>query len=85
MKMVKGTFSRKMNKLNDEKGHLWQRRFYDEIIRSEQQLYKQLEYMHQNPVVANLVKSAEQYPYSSFQQYHQSSNENEILQIDPIE
>ena len=85
MKMIKGSFARKINKLNGEEGSLWQRRFYDEVILSEKQLLAQLEYTHQNPVSAGLAKAAGDYPFSSFNQYHKRADpENQLLQIDPL-
>jgi putative transposase len=83
MKMIKGSFARKINKLNGKEGSLWQRRFYDEIIRNEKQLLNQLEYMHQNPVLGGLAKTAADYPFSSFHHYHKRADpENQLLQID---
>ena len=83
MQMIKGSFARKINKLNGKERSLWQRRFYDEAIRSEKQLLTQLEYMHLNPVSAGLVNKAADYRFSSFGQYHKLANpEDQILQID---
>ena len=85
MKMIKGGFARKVNKLKEKEGSVWQRRFYDEVIRSEKQLLAQLAYMHQNPVSAGLIKTAGDYCFSSFNQYHKQRNlENQLLQIDSL-
>lgn len=85
MKMIKGSFARKINKLNGEEGSLWQKRFYDEVVHTERQLLRQLEYMHQNPVADKLVKMAGDYPFSSFNHYHKRIDpENQLLQIDPL-
>ena len=81
MQMIKGSFSRKINKLNDVKGHIWQRRYYDEVIRGEGQLIRQLDYLHYNPVEAGLVSSPAKYNFSSFKQYH-DFHEPAILEID---
>ncbi|MCX6011868.1 MAG: transposase, partial [Chloroflexi bacterium] len=32
MKMIKGSFSNKLNKINDTSGKIWQKGFYDECI-----------------------------------------------------
>ncbi len=83
LKMIKGTFTRKVNKLDAKDGSLWQRRFYEEVIRDERQLLHQLDYIHMNPVVGGIVPTAKDFPYSSFSQYHGFSNPvGEILQID---
>jgi putative transposase len=85
MKMIKGSFARKINKLGGKNGSIWQRRFYDQAIRSEQQFLAQLAYIHQNPVAGGLVTSAQAYPFSSFNQYmNPTASEREILQIDHL-
>lgn len=85
MKMIKGSFARKINKLRGTAGSVWHRRFYDEVVRSERQLLTQLDYMHQNPVAAGLVPAAKDYPFSSFHQYYDLDNPaGRILEIDPF-
>jgi putative transposase len=69
MKMLKGSFARKYNKMNSAEGRIWQRTFYDEGIRSIDMLLQKIEYIHDNPVKAGLVTSPEQYQYSSFNHY----------------
>ena len=86
MKMVKGSFTRKINKLGTEAGSMWQRRFFDQVIRNERQLMMQLNYMHQNPVLAGLVSTAGDYPYSSHSQYEKSLNPvGVVLEVEPLE
>ena len=86
LKMVKGSFARKVNRLASKDGSFWQAGFYDEAIRSEEQLYRQLEYLHENPVKAGLVAAPNEYVYSSFNQYYGFSNpETEILKIDSLD
>ena len=86
MKMVKGSFARKLNKLADRQGPMWQRRFFDQVIRNEKQLTMQLDYMHQNPVMAGLASEARNYPYSSYCQYEGILKpENTILEVDQID
>ena len=83
MKMIKGSFARKVNRLNGKEGSLWQPRFYDEGIRDERQLLIQLEYIHNNPVQAGLTSNPGEYAYSSFNQYHSLQKPNsQILTID---
>ncbi len=51
-----------------EKG-VWQRRFYDHVIRNEHDLYKHLDYIHYNPIKHKYTDSAIDYPYSSFKKF----------------
>ena len=47
-------------------GPVWQRRFHDRAIRSEDQFFSALEYIHSNPVKARLVQSPACYQFSSW-------------------
>lgn len=50
-----------------EKG-IWQRRYYDHIIRDEQDLYKHLDYIHYNPTKHYNI-SPKDWKYSSFDKF----------------
>ena len=84
MQMIKGSFTRKINKLNNNDGHLWQRRFYDQMIMNNRQLLNQLDYIHNNPVKDGLATVPCDYPFSSYQQYHEESPSGVILEIDRL-
>ena len=45
-------------------GRLWQRQFFDHIIRNDKDFFETVEYIKQNPVRKGLVKTAEEWPYS---------------------
>jgi REP-associated tyrosine transposase len=45
------------------KGKLWQRSFYDHVVRDERDLAETLRYIAENPVEEGLVDSAEKWPY----------------------
>ena len=45
-------------------GRLWQQRFFDHIIRNEEDFYETRAYITMNPVRKGLVKSAEEWPYT---------------------
>ena len=51
-----------------EKG-IWQRRFYDHIIRDENDLTSHLDYIHYNPVKHGYVNAPKYWKYSSFEKY----------------
>ncbi|OGO51990.1 MAG: hypothetical protein A2148_04085 [Chloroflexi bacterium RBG_16_68_14] len=44
---------------------MWQRGFYDRMIRDERQLEEAIRYIDENPVSAGLAKTPEEYPFSS--------------------
>jgi len=47
----------------NRQGKLWQRSFWDHVIRRDENLRAVAEYIVQNPVRAGLVAEADQYPY----------------------
>ncbi len=65
MQSIKGYTARLVNEKLARRGPLWQRSFYDRMIRDERQLLETVTYVHMNPVVAGLVEDPEAYPYSS--------------------
>jgi REP element-mobilizing transposase RayT len=46
------------------KGKLWQRQFFDHIIRNEQDFFETREYISMNPVRKGLVQKPKEWPYS---------------------
>jgi len=65
MRLVKGRFAREWNHQCGESGSIWQPRYYESAVRSEQQLVQWLKYIDGNPVHAGLAPSALQYPHCS--------------------
>jgi REP-associated tyrosine transposase len=59
--LIKGGFSHRLA-LNLP---VWQRGFTDHRIRDAEDMQVRRDYLHQNPVRANLVAAAQMYPYSS--------------------
>jgi putative transposase len=71
MKKVKLSFSsyyRKQNGLN--KIMLWQNRYWDHIIRNQNDFNRHIDYIHYNPVKHGLVRRPIDYQYSSFIDYY---------------
>jgi putative transposase len=53
--------------LND--GHIWQARFYDFVVLSEEKRAEKLRYMHCNPVKRGLLGEPQQWQWSSYRHY----------------
>jgi hypothetical protein len=49
--------------------HVWQRRFYDFPVWTENKRVEKLRYMHRNPVKRRLVLEPEQWRWSSYRSY----------------
>lgn len=54
---------------NGRTGHLFQNRFRSEAVETTEYLLQVLRYIHQNPLKAGMVKSINEYKWSSFTSY----------------
>ena len=73
LRLIKGSFSQQMDpreyinsvrKNKNERG-IWQRRFWEHLVRDEKDYEHHLNYIHYNPVKHGYVKNASSWPYSS--------------------
>jgi putative transposase len=48
---------------------VWQRRYWEHLIRDQEDFKNHVEYIHFNPVKHGLVTAPIEWPYSSFHQY----------------
>lgn len=48
---------------------IWQRRYWEHVIRDEKDFRHHLDYIHYNPVKHGYVKAAKDWPYSSFHRW----------------
>jgi len=61
--------------LNDDshakrgESRIWQRRFWEHLIRDDLDLHRHLDYIHWNPVKHGYVKRVIDWPYSTFHQF----------------
>jgi len=59
---------------NGRTGHLFQNRFRSEAVDSDAYFITVLRYIHQNPLIAGMVKDLEDYKWSSYKAYCDSEN-----------
>ena len=75
--LIKRGFSRDLHvdpartpsKIAKRERGLWQRRFWEHVIRDDADLERHIDYVHFNPVKHGLVKRACDWPHSSFKRY----------------
>ncbi|HOB11760.1 MAG TPA: transposase [Syntrophomonadaceae bacterium] len=72
-------YNRKYNRI----GHVFQGRFGSECVEDDAYLLTVVRYIHHNPVKAKIVKSPEDYPWSSIQAYY-SEHPHELVNTDFI-
>lgn len=76
-RLIKARFSRciapeeRISQSRRRKGErgLWQRRYWEHVIRDEQDYRCHLDYIHFNPVKHGYVQAARDWPYSSFHRW----------------
>lgn len=78
-KMIKGHFSKNWHdrdnisevksRQSKDEVDVWQRRFWEHLIRDEQDLSNHFDYIHYNPVKHGYVTSPMNWEYSSFHRY----------------
>jgi putative transposase len=68
---VKLRFTRRLDAGHPQQGarSLWQPRFWDHIIRNQEDLNQHLDYIHYNPVKHGYVEQPSDYEFSSFSAY----------------
>ena len=79
--LIKGRFTKKAkgllrredwmtaSKRKHREGTVWQRRFWEHVIRHDRDFEPHLNYIHCNPVTHGLVERVSDWPFSSFHRY----------------
>ena len=57
------------SKTKHRESTLWQRRFWEHLIRDEEDFIRHVDYIHFNPVKHALVTTVKEWPYSTFHRY----------------
>lgn len=74
MRKTNTSYGMLYNKLNSRVGYVFRDRYYTQAIKSEEQLFNCLVYIHNNPVQAEIVESPKEYKYSSYNEYLGKTN-----------
>ena len=71
--MVKTHFSRQFRFQNPDfkQNKIWQPRYWEHMIRNQDDLHRHIDYIHYNPVKHGLVKSVKDWRYSSFCKFYE--------------
>lgn len=85
MKSINISYAYYFNKVHKRVGHVFQDRFKSELIKDENYLLQVSKYIHLNPVKAFVVKTAEDYKWSSYRCYLEESEEQkELVNVDKL-
>ena len=69
IKSINIKYAMNFNKERERIGHVFQDRFKSEEILDENYLIQVIRYIHNNPIKAKMVKSPEEYKWSSYNEY----------------
>jgi putative transposase len=69
MQWIASVFAKAYNKMMGISGRLWKERYFSKIIETSEQFVKTFEYIVKNPVAANMMKNARDYPYGGLYHY----------------
>lgn len=69
MSRINSIYAKYFNDKYNYIGHLYQDRYFSELIESDAQMLETSRYIHLNPVRANMVKQPEEYKWSSHSMY----------------
>ena len=77
MKSVKLTSTVTLDRWRGEAGEPWQQRFFDHALRTVQDYWEKVEYIHLNPVQRGLVAKPDDWIWSSAAEYSGVSPEDQ--------
>ena len=67
-RLAPGEYISQSRQRKGERG-IWQRRYWEQVIRDERDFQRHLDYIHYNPVKHGYVPAAKDWPYSSFHRW----------------
>ncbi len=76
---ILNSYSRYFNTKHKRKGPLWEGRFQNVLVKTDEQLLHLTRYIHLNPVTAYLVDEPEDWQASSYNEYLGNYKKNELI------
>ncbi|MFH1460687.1 MAG: transposase [Candidatus Omnitrophota bacterium] len=89
MNRILNSYTKYFNSKIKRKGPLWESRFKNVNVDTDEQLWHLTRYVHLNPVTAGLLKKPESWKYSSYNEYLHKTKEkicnySDVLNITPV-
>jgi len=78
MSLINKRYADYYNAKNGISGHVFEKRFFDRIINTDEDMMEVSRYIHLNPLDAGIVRHAHSYPWSSYR-YYLTSQRNNLL------
>ncbi len=67
--LIKSAVTKQLHKSGEYQGSIWQRRYWEHLIRDEVDLKNHVDYIHFNPVKHGLCKKAHEWQWSTFNKF----------------
>ncbi|WP_203364585.1 transposase [Bacillus sp. REN10] len=87
MSLLNKRFANYFNTRYNVSGHVFEKRFFAEVIYDYEEMLRVSRYIHLNPVAAHMVDRPELYPWSSYSFYHAAASDEQMppyMNLDPI-
>lgn len=84
MRHVNGVYTQRFNRLEKSDGSLCRGRYKAIVVDGDSYLLQVSRYIHLNPVVAKITKTAEHYPWSSYPSYLQTKKTPAWLTVNEV-
>ncbi len=84
MSNVQNSYARYFNTKHERKGPLWEGKFQNLLVETDEYLLHLTRYIHLNPTTAHLVDKPEDWLSSSYQEYLFSTDNSRICKYDDI-
>jgi len=83
MQAITLSYSQKFRHKYNYTGYVWQGRFKSNLIEEDRYILKCIDYIHNNPVRARMVKHPKDYPWSSYHFYNSDIDPlKDLIQLD---
>ena len=79
MNLLLKSYSKYFNEKYNRKGPLWEGRFKNVLVETNEQFLHLTRYIHLNPVTADLVNAPEEWKYSSYLEYLALIDKNKMI------
>jgi len=81
MGVINISYVRYFNTKYDKIGHLFQDRYKSEAVENEKYLFGVIRYIHQNPLKAAMVNNVDDYKWSSYKEYIDSTGNRPLFHV----
>ncbi len=76
---IQNSYAKYFNLRHNRKGPLWEGRFKNVLVKTDEQLLHLTRYIHLNPVTANIIHHPEDWEFSSYAEYVSSQKKEKII------